>query len=127
MPIFCQNKKGAAPAQGPPLNLLDRPRDFKPQPLAFTHDFRVPFDNNLAERGVRMVWAKTKGLGGIQDAGGRARTLRASGGFIIHGPQECGECVRCHPGRVLRQTLHPSCAPKSRIRHHDRWARLLDT
>ena len=53
----------------PATNLLLRLRDYKTEVWRFLTDWRVPFDNNRAERLVRPVKVKLKVIGGFRALG----------------------------------------------------------
>jgi len=85
--------KRGKPKRGKARCLLDRLRLHKDKYLFFTRDFRVPFDNNQAERDIRIAKVKQKVSGGLRTLEGAAsfskitsfiQTARKHGLSIFH-------------------------------------------
>ncbi len=57
---------GGHKARSTAVRLLFRLRKYTADVLRFVHDLRVPFDNNLVERDIRMVKLRQKISGGLR-------------------------------------------------------------
>ena len=102
-------KTRGRPKRGRVLALLDRLSIHRSAVLRFLHDFRVPFDNNQAERDIRMVKVKQKISGCFRTDEGADRFCRIRG-YISTMRKQHQNTLACLESVFLGSPIMPATA-----------------
>jgi transposase len=92
-------------------NLLDRLTAREAEVLAFLHDWSVPFDNNQAERDLRMIKVQQKISGTFRDAGGADAFCRIRG-YVSTLRKQGRAVLSALEGAMSGQPPYPALLPE---------------